>query len=191
MVEMSAPARRVLAGAIAANLGPVEDSLDTAAHARCCLGLLGPHGLDNLHDQASVDGLHWQPAEHRAHIGAQRVLPLLPMLGVPPCRFVRGDVGRGASIKRHRLRRLDGGRRALLISRLDRVDPGGEEAAAFASKLACLGEADARIAAEAHIARPATHCVSEYPAATVWPTRRCALPLRYGETIRGKPWPSS
>src|SRR5215472_7744110 len=110
---------------------------------------------------------------NRARIGAQCVLPLLPMLGVPPCRFVRGDVGRGASIKRHRPRRLDARRRALLISRLDRVDPGGEEAAAFASKLACLGESDARISAEAHIARPATHCVSEYPAlAAALATRR-------------------
>ena len=52
---MSLPARRILAVAEAAYLGPIQHLLDACADARRGLGLIAPHRLDHFHDERGVD----------------------------------------------------------------------------------------------------------------------------------------
>jgi hypothetical protein len=57
IIEMAAPARRVLTDAIAARCRPIEYAFDPAFDSARGFGLLGSDLLQCLHDQPDIDGL--------------------------------------------------------------------------------------------------------------------------------------
>src|SRR5262249_15404743 len=128
------------------------------------LGLPGPDRFEHLEHEPGIHCRHRQLADHRAHVGGERVLPLLAMLRVSPPCFVGVDVCGCTVGECHRLCGLDGSRRALLVARRDGVEAGGKQAAAVAGQFARLGEADGGIPAQPHAAPPAAPTVTKYPA---------------------------
>src|SRR5262249_49918765 len=72
LVEMAAPARRVLARAIPTCLRPIQDGLDTPAHAARGLGFRRPDRLQDLEDQRGIDRLHRERADQGLSVGGER-----------------------------------------------------------------------------------------------------------------------
>src|SRR5262249_60029319 len=89
---MAAPARRVLAGAIAAHLRPIEYALDTSALAARRLRLLLPNRLQDFHYQRGVYRLHRQRADGPG-MGRERRRPLRRVLAITPSGTMHLDVG--------------------------------------------------------------------------------------------------
>src|SRR5262249_17054081 len=163
VVEVPAPSGRVLARAIAAHLGPVEHSFHAPAHPRGCLGLPGPDRFEHLEHEPGIDCRHRQLADHRAHVGGERVLPLLAMLRVSPPRFVGVDVCSCTVGERHRLCGLDGSRRPLLVACGDGVEARGKYVAAPPRPLPPPRTAPGRLT-DAHIPPPRSRpTAAKYP----------------------------
>src|SRR3954451_8959052 len=93
VVEVSAPTRRVVAVPIAADLCPIQNTLNATANSCCCLGLGRPNGFENSHYEADVDGLHRELSENGRTIGPDGGLPLTSVLHIPPAGSVHGHVG--------------------------------------------------------------------------------------------------
>src|SRR5688500_5435642 len=100
---MAAPARWVIAGAIASCRCPIEYRLDAPAHSARRFRLLCPNRLDSLHHEAGIDGGDGQPTDMRIDVGFERRRPLRGVLGVTPARLMRLDVGLAALPEGHRL----------------------------------------------------------------------------------------
>jgi hypothetical protein len=58
LVHVAAPARWVFAAAIHASFGPIQNSLDAAAHPVSGVPPLGPDGLDDAKDRRRVYPIH-------------------------------------------------------------------------------------------------------------------------------------
>ena len=99
-LQVAAPTGRVVALAVAARRGPVQDALDPAAHPRGGLRLGRPDRLEDLHDEAGVDRADRQLADHRVGVGGDGAGPLRPVLAVLPAR----RHGRRCSARRSRRR---------------------------------------------------------------------------------------
>src|SRR4029077_11013390 len=123
LVEMSAPASRVLAVAIAAHLGEVQNAFQAPTDAARRFGLCRPDTLEHLEHKAGVDRLHGQCADNGVGIGGERRAPLSRVLAVAPSGAVRADVGLRALLEAARLRRVEPLPRPLSPPRLDRVYP--------------------------------------------------------------------
>src|SRR5712672_4251852 len=105
--QMAAPARRILALAIAARGRPVEDAFYPAAHPARGFWLLRPYRLDRLQHEPDIDDLHGKIAEHRIDIAFEGRAPLRGVLGVAPARLMGADVSLGAVLEVIRLRRIE------------------------------------------------------------------------------------
>lgn len=68
VVQVSAPARRVLTGTEFAHGRPSQDVLDPAAQPGRGFGLLVPDRLQHLHEQRGVNRGHGQRSNERARI---------------------------------------------------------------------------------------------------------------------------
>src|SRR5262245_1178414 len=99
-VEVTTQTSWILAIAVPAHPGPVQDPLDTTANPACCLRLGCPDWLQHLHHQAGVDGGHRQRAEHGVGIGLEGVGPLLAVLLVTPAGLVARNECLGALLER-------------------------------------------------------------------------------------------
>src|SRR6516164_4794426 len=102
---MSFPAGGILAVAIAARLGPIENCLDATAHTRRCFRLAVPNRLQHLHNQSgpvtvSADGLYRHATKDRIGVCLQGRLPLRGVLDVFPSRLMRLDVPLGTLAER-------------------------------------------------------------------------------------------
>src|SRR5262249_4291588 len=83
--------------------------------------------------------------------------------------FVGVDVCSCTVGERHRLRGLDGSRRALLVARRDGVEAGCKHVAAVAGQFARLGEANGGVTAQPPVAPPAAPPRAKYPALSAPP----------------------
>jgi hypothetical protein len=167
LVEMPAPSSRVhLAFAVAAHPRPIEDRLDPATDARCCLRLGAPERLQHLHDEGGVDCGHRQVADEGIDVGLERVGPLLSMFCIPPTGLMAGDDGRATVPERHDLCASSEGGFALLPARLDRVDVSGDVLPTSLGLCARLRETHRGVGAEAAIPRLAAHREAEDPGAS-------------------------
>src|SRR5215469_341224 len=92
MVEIVFPAGRVFAGAIAVDLGPAENALDSPAQPAGSFGLGHPDRLQHLHYEAEIDVLYWECADDWVRVCLDGVAPLLPVLGIAPDMLVGSDV---------------------------------------------------------------------------------------------------
>lgn len=72
VLEMTAPARRVVAGSVSARRRPIEDAFDTTAHAASGFWLFGPDRLDRLENQTNIYRLHGQRAKCRVGVSFER-----------------------------------------------------------------------------------------------------------------------
>nr|GEU28428.1 hypothetical protein [Tanacetum cinerariifolium] len=90
---MAPPARRIVAAAVLADGGPVEDGLAAATQAHRRFGLDVPDRPQHFYYQLGIDIGHRQRAEHRGCVIGQRGLPLRDVLGVLPAGAVRADAG--------------------------------------------------------------------------------------------------
>ena len=92
LVQVAAPARRVLTDAIAAGRRPRKDSLKPHPNAGCSFGLLLPNGFKNLHAQRSVYVRDRQISDEGIDIVSKGICPLACVLWVAPAAFVSGKV---------------------------------------------------------------------------------------------------
>ena len=96
---MTPPARGIVAGAVLADGGPIEDRLDATTQAHRRLGLDVPDWPQHFDDQVGVDIEHRQRAEHRGRVIGQRRFRLRDVLRVIPAGAVRADVSRCALVE--------------------------------------------------------------------------------------------
>ena len=96
LVQVTAPARRVLARAKAAGGGPVQHVLDPPTQALGGLRLRRPDWLQHLQHVRGLDRAYRQIADDREGVGRKRLPPLVAMLGIAPARRVRLDERFGA-----------------------------------------------------------------------------------------------
>ena len=89
LVQMAAPARRILAAAISSHLGQVQDALDPPADAACRFWLRRPDRFQHLEHERGVDRLHGQSADDRIGVGGKCRAPLRRVLAVAPSGAVR------------------------------------------------------------------------------------------------------
>src|SRR6516165_10895020 len=119
---MTPPTRGIFAGTVFTKFRPIENDLDPAANTARGVGLVLPDRLQHLEHQRRVDVLHWQIADDGMDVAIKRVAPLLPMLGIAPAGFMRGDVSLGALLEGDRPGLLDQLGAALLTPMLQRID---------------------------------------------------------------------
>lgn len=154
MFEVSLPARRVFAVAIAAVARPIEHRFDALPHPAGGFRFAPPQALfviircaaDRLHEyvehEPHVDCLHRQLADNRIGVVAERVGPLAGVLRIRLFDLARVDIGPGALLKGHRLRALEPCLLLFRAARLDRIDPVASQLAALARRLARLLQRD-------------------------------------------------
>ena len=119
---MSLPARRVVAGAIAAHLGVVEHRLDAAPHLGSRLGTFAPQGLQHLHNVVRVDQLDRHVAEDVAGHASEMTLDLLNVLRILPGALPRLEVFLHRLGERHDLVRIERLLDALRLAGRNRID---------------------------------------------------------------------
>src|SRR4029453_548133 len=83
-VEVAAPARGVLALAIAAYSGPIEDHLEAAPGAARGFRFVFPDRAEGSDHEVRIHVGHRHCAEHRATVSLEGVGPLVHMLAVAP-----------------------------------------------------------------------------------------------------------
>src|SRR5438270_6000865 len=123
---MPAPACRVVAVAVASHCCPIEDALDAATHPARSLRPLFPGRLYRFHHEPEIDRLYWQIAEMRIGIVLKRARPLRGVFLASPAGAVRGDIGLGAFLERHRVGGFElcgGALRSAVLDRVDAVEP--------------------------------------------------------------------
>src|SRR4051812_8735563 len=131
LVEMAAPAGRVLSLAPAARGRVIKDAFDPTADPRGSLGLFGPDWFKHPHDESDINRLSWQHSEYRIDVGFERRWPLLRVNRVFPPGLVRVDVPLRALAKRDSLRRLDQFGIALGLARVEWIDAFENHPASF------------------------------------------------------------
>jgi hypothetical protein len=119
MLKMTGPPRRILAGAVALGLGPIQHRLDAAPHPARGLVLGFPDRLDHAHDQPGVDLADRTLAEHRVRVGREGGLPLRLVFRIPELDRLGGEELLEALIEADAVGRLSG------FARPDRGRPGG------------------------------------------------------------------
>src|SRR5580658_10025456 len=83
LIQMTAPARRVLSAAQPLRLGGVKDALDPAAKPRCGFRLVIPKTIEDREHVIGGDLIHWKTADGR-RVDLQGHFPLRSMLAVAP-----------------------------------------------------------------------------------------------------------
>ena len=136
---MAAPARGVLALAIAARGRPVENGFNATAYAAGCFRFLRPDRLKNLQHQSRVDCLDRKRSDNGIGIGRQRRAPLRGVLAIAPAGPVGGNLLFCAVAKRHRLSGVKRCLNALGPTGVDRVNALMLEPALLGGPLARLG----------------------------------------------------
>ena len=96
LVEVTAPLRRVLAGAQSPGLGRRQHAFDPAPHPARRLRLGGPERLDHFQHESRVDVGHGDVAQDGVGVDGERIAPLLPVFGVLPARLIGGNELLGA-----------------------------------------------------------------------------------------------
>ena len=101
LVEVTSPARRVIAGPMSADGRPAQNRFDAPARPIGGLRLFLPNGLQNLQDQRSIDRVDWKVV-YRGGQGRKFPLaaprftegsdPLIAVFRVPPAGAIRLDV---------------------------------------------------------------------------------------------------
>src|ERR1700733_612408 len=129
---MPGPASGIVSLAVFGNRGPGEHTLDSAPHARCCLGRLVPDRLQGLPPQASVDRRDRQVIDdsrrsRKDMFTAFRLIkrggPLRGVLVVLPSASICRHIGVSAVLKRHRLGGFDLFLSPYGVTSLAGVDP--------------------------------------------------------------------
>src|SRR5262249_8714962 len=92
IVEMSAPACRVLALSITARLGPIENAFNATAYAVCGFWFCFPDRLQRRQHECSVNVGNRQIANVRIGVSYKRPNPLLVRPRIAPAGFMRRDV---------------------------------------------------------------------------------------------------
>ena len=161
--QVAAPARRVLAGAVAARRRPIEDAFNSAAHPARRFRLHRPYRLDRAQHEPDIDRLHRQAAEHGIDVGIEGRRPLRGVLGVAPAGLVRIDVLLGASGEAHRPGRVEHGRGTTSATPLQRINPIEPSLAVFQRFLARIGEPDSMQRPETNIMQAGRRVDSETP----------------------------
>lgn len=90
---MAAPARWIVAAAVLADGGPIENGIDAATQAHRRLRLDVPDWPQHFDYQVGVDIGYWQRAEHRESVIGQRRFPLRDVLRVLPASAMCADIG--------------------------------------------------------------------------------------------------
>src|SRR5579885_2656250 len=161
--QVAAPARRVLAGPVPADLRPIENRLDPTSDPTGGLSFFRPDRLNGFHYEPGIDVRDRKGAEDGIDIGRQGVRPLIRMLGISPAGAVRRDVRFGASLERHGLRGLELGPLALRPPVLDRVHAFEAHPPTFGGLLAGHRQSDSMEGAEAHLPLAVTDAKFENP----------------------------
>src|SRR5262249_58178596 len=90
MVQVPTPARGVFSISVPTNFGPVEYGFHATADAARRFRLVGPDGLEHLHNQLGVDLGNGKVTDNRIGIIPERVAPQLCLLGrVAPALLLR------------------------------------------------------------------------------------------------------
>jgi hypothetical protein len=163
LVEMAAPARRVLSSAIAAHFCPVEHGLDAPAQAACRLRLRCPDGLQDLEHERCVDRLHRQCTDDGPGVGRERAGPLRRVLLIAPAGAMRLDVALRALVEGYGPGRIEPCLGALGVPDLDGVNPFVAKPARVQRLRAGCGEAEERAWTETHLPRPPSEHVAVDP----------------------------
>src|ERR1700730_10758259 len=129
---MAAPARRVLALAVAARRRPIENALDAPADAGGGLRLGGPDRLERPRHQRCVDRRDRKFANRWEYISLQGGGPLPGVLRILPALAVRHDVALSAFGETQRIGGLDPCGGPPGVARLDGVDAFIDDPAPFA-----------------------------------------------------------
>ena len=108
----------------------------SAAHARSRFRLGAPQRLQDLQGQVGIGFLQRQRTDDGIGVSFQRIAPLLPVLGVAPSGFMRGNEPLTHLLEGHELGGLNRGSGLQLAAVLARVDPFGDQAAVVSVQLA-------------------------------------------------------
>src|SRR5262245_56539440 len=138
---MPPPAGRVLAVTFSLGLSPVKHCFYAAANSRGGLWLRDPYRLEHLQHEFSVDAANLLITKYRVNEGRQRILPLLPVLGILPGRLMRVDECLGALAEGHGRSICELRLRPLMLARVDRVDALSNEITCPSCEFPRLGEA--------------------------------------------------
>src|SRR5262249_41669708 len=163
MIEMPLPPCRVLAGAIAARLCPIEDAFDASAHPARCFRLRRPDRVQHLAHEGGIDRLNRQRADDREREAPERTLPLLDVLAVAPSSAVILDVAIRTLLERHRLGSIEPRQRTSGTSGLNWVYTFMPQPACVERLRAGLCEAVERERAEPHLPRASVEHVAIHP----------------------------
>src|SRR6516165_11761108 len=134
MLQMPFPTRGVLAGAITAKFGPVDDHLQPPADAPGGLVPRLPNRLEDLeHDIGVVHRLHRQRADLGKDVSLEMNDPLL-RIGCGPAALFAVDKSKRGLAEGHR--RLRCGNRPPTAAMVDRIDTLLDQLAVLAGTLA-------------------------------------------------------
>src|SRR5438477_5607602 len=75
LVEVTAPAGRVVAFAVTLHRRPIKDRFDAAAYSARAFWHLRPDGLHDPHNERDIDSADGEVAQDREHEIAQGLLP--------------------------------------------------------------------------------------------------------------------
>ena len=122
LLHMTLPPGRIVAAAVFARLGPIQNSGDPAAHAPRRLCLIRPNRLYHPQHGVRVDRGNRHAAEHRIGVGLERRRPLLALRAVFPAGFVGLDIRGGAVLEGDAARRRMAGLHPFGFARLYWID---------------------------------------------------------------------
>ncbi len=91
IVEVTAPAARVLTLPLATRSGGIQHALDAPSQTRSRFRLGAPQGFNDPQDKVGIDSGDRNVADDWVSIGRKGVAPLLTVLGVAPAVLVRAD----------------------------------------------------------------------------------------------------